>query len=138
MVALFGSKKSLLKRTKVAGGNRYFDRTYYLQTGNNPRWSNRDYETFAAEGYINNVVAHRAISLIARSVASIGLSYYELEGTKKKELDDKIWDNIPKVAPDTCIPVKEAKKKPINPEVPVINTFLFFKSIFCIVISPFY
>ena len=88
MVALFGSKKSLLKRTKVAGGNRYFDRTYYLQTGNNPRWSNRDYETFAAEGYINNVVAHRAISLIARSVASIGLCYYELDGTKKKELDD--------------------------------------------------
>jgi hypothetical protein len=24
---------------------------------------------------------------------------------------------MPKVAPDTCIPVKEAKKKPINPEI---------------------
>ena len=42
---------------------------------------------------------------------------YNFYREKKKELDDKIWDNMPKVAPDTCIPVKEAKKKPINPEI---------------------
>ena len=42
---------------------------------------------------------------------------YNFYKSKKKEIDDKIWDNMPKVAPDTCIPVKEAKKKPINPEI---------------------
>lgn len=58
---------------------------------------------------------------------------YNFYKEKKKELDDKIWADIPKVAPGTCIPVKEAKpsvskelcplKKvevkttPINPEI---------------------
>lgn len=56
---------------------------------------------------------------------------YNFYKSKKKELDDKIWADIPKVAPGTCIPVKEAKPSvckelwpikevkttPINPEI---------------------
>ena len=42
---------------------------------------------------------------------------YNFYKEKKKELDDKIWADIPKVAPGTCIPVKEAKTTPIHPEI---------------------
>lgn len=34
---------------------------------------------------------------------------YNFYREKKKELDDKIWDSIPKVVPETCIPINEAK-----------------------------
>ena len=46
--------KGNAKRQKVSGENRYFDRTYYMRT-NAPRWSSRNYDSFALEGYINNV-----------------------------------------------------------------------------------
>ncbi len=42
---------------------------------------------------------------------------YKFYQTKKKEIDDKIWNNVPKVAPNTCIPVKEAKNNAIHPEI---------------------
>lgn len=52
---------------------------------------------------------------------------YNFYREKKKELDDKIWDNMPKVAPETCIPINEAKPSicketkvkttPINSEI---------------------
>ena len=91
MVAIFGGRTA--KKRKIAGENRYFDRTYYLQLNNTPKWSNRDYESFAVEGYINNVIVHRAISMIARGVASVGLIYFEMnENGEKHELNDN--DNV--------------------------------------------
>ena len=91
MVNLFGNRN--LKKEKVAGKNRYFDRTYYLQTTNNPNWGQRNYQNFAEDGYINNVVAHKAISLIANAISSIEPLFFEIkENDEKVELSDN--DNI--------------------------------------------
>ena len=88
MVSIFKSKA---KKQKVAGNNRYFDRTYYFQT--NPtkqKFSNRDYENFAYDGYMSNVVVYRAINMISRAISSIGLSYFEINDNKKIELNEQV------------------------------------------------
>ena len=91
MVNLFGNRN--LKKEKVAGKNRYFDRTYYLQATNNPNWGQRNYQNFAEDGYINNVVAHKAISLIANAISSIEPLFFEIkENDEKVDLSDN--DNI--------------------------------------------
>lgn len=87
MVAFFGNH--FAKREKIAGKNRYFDRTYYLQTTNEPNWGSRDYENFAENGYINNIVAHKAISMIANALSSIIPLFFELKDNgEKQELND--------------------------------------------------
>ena len=43
----------------------------YLHSPKKPRWMSRDYHKFVQEGYKNNVVAHRCISLISRAISSI-------------------------------------------------------------------
>ena len=85
MVSIFRSKA---RKQKVAGGNRYFDRTYYFQTTTKPKFGNRDYENFAYDGYMSNVIVYRAINMIANGVSSVGLCYYELVGKEKRELND--------------------------------------------------
>ena len=40
-------------------------------------WMNRNYEKFADEAYIKNVIAHRAINLIAHAAASIPITLYQ-------------------------------------------------------------
>ena len=42
--------------------------SYYVTPGK-PVWSGRDYRKFSDEGYIKNVIAHRAISMISASVS---------------------------------------------------------------------
>ncbi len=87
MVAFFGNR--FAKKEKIAGKNRYFDRTYYLQTTNEPNWGNRDYENFAENGYINNIVAHKAISMIANALSSIVPLFFELKDNgERQELND--------------------------------------------------
>lgn len=49
----------------------------YMQTPGKPVWMRRDYHRFAQEAYAQNVIAHRAIDLIANGVASVGLALYE-------------------------------------------------------------
>ncbi len=44
----------------------------YLHHPGQPVWSERRYAQFAEEGYIRNVIAHRAINMIASSCASVG------------------------------------------------------------------
>ena len=86
MVSIFKSKA---KKQKVAGNNRYFDRTYYFQTNPTKQtFSNRDYENFAYDGYMSNVVVYRAINMISRAISSIGLSYFEINDNKKIELNE--------------------------------------------------
>ena len=71
MSFFFGNR--FAKKQKIAGQERYFDRTYYLQNNTEPKWSSRNYETFAEEGYIKNVIAHRAISMISNAVSIYGI-----------------------------------------------------------------
>lgn len=51
----------------------------YFQTPGKPVWSDRSYEKFSEEAYIRNVVAHKCISMIARSAANIQLLLYKTE-----------------------------------------------------------
>ena len=91
MSFFFGNR--FAKKQKIAGQERYFDRTYYLQNNTEPKWSSRNYETFAEEGYIKNVIAHRAISMISNAVSSITPLFFEItNNSNKSELADN--DNI--------------------------------------------
>ena len=91
MSFFFGNR--FAKKQKIAGQERYFDRTYYLQNNTEPKWSSRNYETFAEEGYIKNVIAHRAISMISNAVSSITPLFFEItDNGNKSELADN--DNI--------------------------------------------
>jgi HK97 family phage portal protein len=54
---------------------RYFDSTYFINTnGSNSQWTSRNYEGFAKNGYISNVIANRAITLISRCLCSVSIS----------------------------------------------------------------
>lgn len=53
----------------------------YLHSPGQPIWSERRYAQFAEDGYIRNVIAHRAISMIATSAASTG---WKLFATDRK------------------------------------------------------
>ncbi len=84
MVSIFKNKA---KKQKIAGNDRYFNRTYYFQSNTKPQFGDKDYESFAHDGYISNVVAYRAINMISRAISSIGLSYFEInENGEKSEL----------------------------------------------------
>ena len=90
MSFFFGNR--FAKKQKIAGQERYFDRTYYLQNNTEPKWSSRNYETFAEEGYIKNVIAHRAISMISNAVSITPLFFEITDNSNKSELADN--DNI--------------------------------------------
>ena len=94
MVSIFRNKA---KKQKIAGNDRYFDRTYFFQSNTKPNFSDRDYENFAHDGYITNVVVYRAINMIARAVPSVGVSYFEItKNGEKRELKNNN-DNIIKL-----------------------------------------
>ena len=86
-MALFFKNK--VKKQNIAGNDRYFDRTYYLQSNNKPTFGNRDYENFAYDGYMSNIIVYRAINMISKAVSSIGICFYEIEKNgEKKELNE--------------------------------------------------
>ncbi len=49
----------------------------YLHNPSQPVWSERRYQPFADEGFVKNVIAHRAISLIATGAASVGYKLFD-------------------------------------------------------------
>ena len=55
----------------------------YLIASTNAAWMDRNYAQFADEAFIKNVIAHRAISLIAQAAASIPLKLYKLSNSGK-------------------------------------------------------
>ncbi len=52
-------------------------KSYFYGIGN-PVWSMRNYQEFAEEAYIKNVIAHRAIQMIAQCAASVSLKLYNI------------------------------------------------------------
>ena len=60
----------------------------YLYGQNRPVWSERRYQPFADEGYVRNVIAHRAISLVAKAASSVHLKCFDCgsEGGQRVEL----------------------------------------------------
>lgn len=57
--------------TKSRGANSY------IYPVGSARWMNRDYIKFADEAYIKNVIAHRAINMIAHAAASVPFKLYK-------------------------------------------------------------
>jgi HK97 family phage portal protein len=49
----------------------YTDTTSYLIENGNAVWSDRNYIKFSQEGYLKNVIVHRAVTLIANACSSI-------------------------------------------------------------------
>jgi phage portal protein BeeE len=57
-----------------------------LQLMMEPSWSKRDYVSFAEEGYIKNVIAFRAINMIASAAASVPFTLCQLTDQGKSQL----------------------------------------------------
>ena len=49
----------------------------YMVSPGQPVWTDRDYEKFAREAYIQNVVAHRCIGLITQAAATVKLQAHQ-------------------------------------------------------------
>lgn len=50
----------------------------FVHAPGKPVWMGRDYERFAEEGYIRNVIAHRAVGLVAGGAASVPWRLYDV------------------------------------------------------------
>lgn len=66
------SKHASLPEGKAAGFSSTLAQTYMSAPGQ-PVWMRREYHRFADEAYVKNVIAHRAISMIAEGAASVSL-----------------------------------------------------------------
>ena len=75
------SKSAMSKKQKI-GNQSYF---YEM---NAPQWSSREYEQFADQAYIKNVIAHRSINIIAQGAASVPWALYKIKGQNKVKLQN--------------------------------------------------
>lgn len=71
---IFREKKSKASEVK----------SYYQPLGK-PIWSDRNFEVFAREGYIRNVIGYKCVSMLARSAASVPFLVYNKKTNKKIE-----------------------------------------------------
>jgi HK97 family phage portal protein len=55
----------------------------YLYNSSSAVWSDKDYSNFAENAYINNVIAHRAINMIAHAASSVPFKLYKLIDGKR-------------------------------------------------------
>ncbi len=58
----------------------------YMNTVGQPVWTPREYSKFAQEAYSRNVVAHRAIGMIAKAAASVPWLLYHIGNGQKVEV----------------------------------------------------
>lgn len=79
-VARIFSRAPQTKQTSVGISN-----TFMVQAGQ-PVWMRRDYTRFAEEGYRRNVIAYRAISMIASAAASIPWKLFDVQNNVAQEL----------------------------------------------------
>ncbi len=60
-----------------------------IQTLGQPVWSEKNYKSIACESFIKNVIAHRAISMIAQGAASVNLSAFRRNNGENIRLKDQ-------------------------------------------------
>ena len=70
------SKKNLA----VNFNNNFSNSNSYFYNIGKPVWMERNYQQFAKEAYSKNVIAYRAISMIASASAAIGLKVFDYNG----------------------------------------------------------
>lgn len=84
--------KSHAKHKKSAATSPYWyeGREYhsYVYAPGKPVWSGRDYQRFSQEGYIRNVIAHRAISLVAKGASNIPWQVHLQQGGRLSNLSN--------------------------------------------------
>ena len=73
-------KKSYSKKTPNN------DQAYFYEM-NAPKWSSREYEQFADQAYIKNVIAHRAINIVSQSAASVPWALYSNKSQNKVRIN---------------------------------------------------
>ena len=56
----------------------------YLHHTGQAVWSERRYDSFASEGYQTNVIAHRAIAMIASAASSVNFKLFDKDATGQK------------------------------------------------------
>ena len=72
----FKNKKENIKINEI--------KSYYHPLGK-PVWSDRNYEIFAREGYIKNVITYKCISMLSRSASSIPFFVYNKKTNQRIE-----------------------------------------------------
>jgi HK97 family phage portal protein len=72
--------KKLFKKSMVK--QKFSNIPHYVQ--DDYMWSGRDYSTFADKAYIKNVIATRAINVVAVAASSIPINLYRFIGKEKK------------------------------------------------------
>ncbi len=73
--------KKLFTTSKNQKKNYQKNQAYFYDV-NSPSWSSRNYQQFADQAYTKNVIAHRAINIIAQSAASVPWSLYDARNKK--------------------------------------------------------
>lgn len=83
--------------TKIKGGfkdiksgslnknQKNIDQSYFYET-KRPQWTSREYQEFADQAYIKNVIAHRAINMIAQAAASVPWALYKNDKENRVKL----------------------------------------------------
>lgn len=84
----------------------YFGTQTYMQQPGKPVWSGRNYAKFAEEAYRRNVVAYRAITMIARGAASLPTLLYTLkaDGSRREMANHPLRKIIERPSPLTAWP----------------------------------
>ncbi len=75
--SVFNNHKFNKKNLAVNFNNNFSNFNSYFYNIAKPVWMERNYEQFAVEGYSKNVIAYRAINMIASSSASISLKVFD-------------------------------------------------------------
>lgn len=78
---------SLQSKSAMPKQHSFNNKSYFYEM-NAPQWSSREYEQFAEQAYVKNVIAHRAINIVAQAAASVPWSLYKTRGKNKIKLDD--------------------------------------------------
>ncbi len=82
---MFNKLNSFLKKKHIVSDAQSAS-SYLLELGE-VKWSQRNYKQFANEAYIKNVIAHRAINMVAKAAASVPFSLYSMHGGKKRSVE---------------------------------------------------
>jgi HK97 family phage portal protein len=82
------SNKKEDKSSKPENPPSFEYKTFFLG-GGSANWSSSNYEAFANEGYIKNVIAHRCINLISTAAASVPIKLYKkMENGNRTQISD--------------------------------------------------
>ena len=76
--SISSAARTLLKKQEMHNGSKS-----YLYNSGNAVWSDKAYSNFVENAYINNVIAHRAINMIAHAASSVPFKLYKLIDGKR-------------------------------------------------------